>query len=40
MDYDHVPGGKATIQRDETLSQNAVDAWKAGDIDQAIEYLH
>ncbi len=39
MDYDHVPGGKATFQRDETLSQNAVDAWKAGDIDQAIEYL-
>src|SRR5579859_6234281 len=27
MDYDHVPGGKATFERDEVLSKAASDAW-------------
>ena len=39
MDYDHVPGGKATFERDETLSKQAVDAWTAGKLDQATDYL-
>lgn len=39
MDYDHVPGGKSTFERDETLSKAAVDAWAAGHLDEAIEHL-
>lgn len=39
MDYDHVPGGKATFERDETLSKEAVDAWAAGRLDEATEHL-
>ncbi|MCI4333429.1 MAG: alpha/beta hydrolase [Thermoplasmata archaeon] len=39
MDYDHVPGGKATFERDETLSKAAADAWAAGKLDQATEHL-
>jgi len=39
MDYDHVPGGKATFERDETLSKAAVDAWGAGKLEEATEYL-
>jgi len=39
MDYDHVPGGKATFERDETLSKAAADAWSAGRTDEAIEQL-
>ena len=39
MDYDHVPGGKATFERDETLSKAAVDAWTAGDLVTATERL-
>lgn len=39
MDYDHVPGGKATFERDETLSKAAVDAWTAGHLDEATEHL-
>jgi len=39
MDYDHVPGGKATFERDETLSKAAVDAWTAGKLEEATEHL-
>jgi 3-oxoadipate enol-lactonase len=39
MDYDHVPGGKATFERDETLSKAAVDAWAAGDLEGATDQL-
>jgi 3-oxoadipate enol-lactonase len=39
MDYDHVPGGKATFERDETLSKAAADAWAAGKLDEATEHL-
>ncbi len=39
MDYDHVPGGKATFERDETLSKAASDAWAAGRLDDATEAL-
>ena len=39
MDYDHVPGGKATFERDEALSKAATDAWTAGKVDEAIEQL-
>ncbi|MGI0131870.1 MAG: alpha/beta fold hydrolase [Thermoplasmata archaeon] len=39
MDYDHVPGGKATFERDERLSKAASDAWTAGHLDTATEYL-
>lgn len=39
MDYDHVPGGKSTFERDETLSKAAADAWSAGRLDEATEYL-
>lgn len=39
MDYDHVPGGKATFERDETLSKAAADAWAAGRLEEATEHL-
>jgi 3-oxoadipate enol-lactonase len=39
MDYDHVPGGKATFERDETLSKAAADAWAAGKVEEATESL-
>lgn len=39
MDYDQVPGGKATFERDERLSKAASDAWAAGHLDEAIENL-
>jgi len=39
MDYDHVPGGKATFERDERLSKAAVDAWTAGNLEEATEQL-
>jgi len=39
MDYDHVPGGKATFERDERLSKAAVDAWAAGNLEGATEHL-
>lgn len=39
MDYDHVPGGKATFERDETLSKAASDAWAAGKLEEATEHL-
>jgi 3-oxoadipate enol-lactonase len=39
MDYDHVPGGKATFERDERLSKAAADAWGAGHLDDATEFL-
>jgi pimeloyl-ACP methyl ester carboxylesterase len=39
MDYDHVPGGKATFERDETLSKAAANAWSSGRLDEATEYL-
>lgn len=39
MDYDHVPGGKATFERDERLSKAAADAWGAGHLDEATEFL-
>lgn len=39
MDYDHVPGGKATFERDETLSKAAADAWSAGKLGEATEHL-
>lgn len=39
MDYDQVPGGKATFERDETLSQAAANAWAAGKLDEATEHL-
>ena len=39
MDYDHVPGGKATFERDERLSKAASDAWAAGNLEEATEQL-
>jgi 3-oxoadipate enol-lactonase len=39
MDYDHVPGGKATFARDEQLSKAAADAWTAGNLAEATEHL-
>jgi pimeloyl-ACP methyl ester carboxylesterase len=39
MDYDHVPGGKSTFERDETLSKAAADAWAAGHLEEATEHL-
>ncbi|MCI4342177.1 MAG: alpha/beta hydrolase [Thermoplasmata archaeon] len=39
MDYDHVPGGKATFERDERLSKAAADAWAAGKLAEATEQL-
>jgi len=39
MDYDHVPGGKATFERDERLSKAASDAWAAGHLAEATEHL-
>ncbi|MCI4330224.1 MAG: alpha/beta hydrolase [Thermoplasmata archaeon] len=39
MDYDHVPGGKATFGRDETLSKAAADAWNAGKLEEATDHL-
>jgi 3-oxoadipate enol-lactonase len=39
MDYDQVPGGKATFERDETLSKAAADAWAAGKLEEATEHL-
>jgi 3-oxoadipate enol-lactonase len=39
MDYDHVPGGKATFERDERLSKAAADAWAAGNLGDATEQL-
>jgi 3-oxoadipate enol-lactonase len=39
MDYDHVPGGKSTFERDERLSKAAADAWSAGHLEEATEQL-
>jgi 3-oxoadipate enol-lactonase len=39
MDYDHVPGGMATFERDERLSKAAVDAWADGNLEGATENL-
>ncbi len=39
MDYAHVPGGRATFERDETLSKAASEAWSAGHLEQATEHL-
>jgi len=39
MDYDHVPGGKATFERDERLSQAAAAAWAGGKLEEATEHL-
>jgi pimeloyl-ACP methyl ester carboxylesterase len=39
MDYDHVPGGKSTFERDERLSKAAADAWAAGNLGEATEHL-
>jgi pimeloyl-ACP methyl ester carboxylesterase len=39
MDYDHVPGGKATFERDEKFSQAAAQAWAAGHLEEATELL-
>ncbi|MGA8537162.1 MAG: alpha/beta hydrolase [Thermoplasmata archaeon] len=39
MDYDHVPGGKATFERDEMLSKAAADAWASGKLEEATEHL-
>lgn len=39
MDYDHVPGGKATFEKDERLSKAASDAWAAGNLEEATEHL-
>jgi pimeloyl-ACP methyl ester carboxylesterase len=39
MDYDHVPGGKATFALDEKLSKAAADAWAAGELEAATEHL-
>lgn len=39
MDYAHVPGGKATFERDERLSKAASDAWAAGNVEEAVEHL-
>ncbi|HTT34737.1 MAG TPA: alpha/beta hydrolase [Thermoplasmata archaeon] len=38
MDYDHVPGGKATFELDERLSKASADAWAAGKLDEATEH--
>jgi len=38
MDYDHVPGGKVTFERDERLSKAAADAWAAGKLEEATEH--
>jgi len=39
MDYDQVPGGKTTFERDERLSKAASDAWAAGHLEEATEHL-
>ena len=39
MDYDHVPGGKSTFERDERFSKAAADAWAAGNLEEATEHL-
>ncbi|MGA9839657.1 MAG: alpha/beta hydrolase [Thermoplasmata archaeon] len=39
MDYDHVPGGKSTFERDEMLSKAAAEAWASGKLEEATEYL-
>ncbi|MGB6501219.1 MAG: alpha/beta hydrolase [Thermoplasmata archaeon] len=39
MDYDQVPGGKATFERDETLSKAAAEAWAAGKLEEATEHV-
>ena len=39
MDYDHVPGGRSTFERDERLSKAAADAWSAGNLAEATEHL-
>ena len=39
MDYDHVPGGKATFERDERLSKAASEAWTAGNLAEATDLL-
>jgi len=39
MDYDHVPGGKATWEKDERLSKAASEAWSAGKLEEATEHL-
>jgi 3-oxoadipate enol-lactonase len=39
MDYDHVPGGRATFERDERLSKAAADAWAGGKLEEATEHL-
>ncbi|HKV90093.1 MAG TPA: alpha/beta hydrolase [Thermoplasmata archaeon] len=39
MDYDQVPGGKATFERDERLSTAASQAWSRGNLDEATEHL-
>jgi 3-oxoadipate enol-lactonase len=39
MDYDQVPGGRSTFERDETLSKAAADAWTAGKLEEATEHL-
>ena len=39
MDYDHVPGGKATFERDERLSKAAADASATGKVEEASEHL-
>ncbi|MCI4326306.1 MAG: alpha/beta hydrolase [Thermoplasmata archaeon] len=39
MDYDHVPAGKATFERDERLSKAAADAWAAGNLADATEQV-
>jgi 3-oxoadipate enol-lactonase len=39
MDYDHVPGGRSTFERDETLSKAAMDSWAAGHLEDATEHL-
>jgi 3-oxoadipate enol-lactonase len=39
MQYEHVPGGKATFERDERLSKAAADAWAAGRLAEATEHL-
>jgi pimeloyl-ACP methyl ester carboxylesterase len=39
MDYDHVPGGRATFEPDERLSRAATDAWRAGRLEEATECL-
>lgn len=39
MDYDQVPGGQATFERDERLSKAAADAWSASHLEEATEFL-